>query len=666
MKFLFPLALLLCFVLALFNRQPVTKPDSRQYPRGYPKPERNTIDQLRSYPLPRYLPGNHLERLFNWLDPTYLGGSGQPGVNMATYLASAETVQEELVLHWNYGIVIPSIRWSVLYAECPPFVKLANAHPEIPLHVITNWLMIKPADIGLKYSQPLISTPDLNPAWYSTFDLNGSSHTQVKFNFPDTLLRTDGTVMKFYFTSLLKWLTRPINVINDNGEEPPGPYQLKVIKNDPVMIRMKDSMKISSWDDFMAIRKTQMRNVYTSTFMKTLPELKNTRLSFYTVEGGPVDRFDWHSLKKCQSPLNGIYYSTPDFYPRWPSNWKDWKGPWHGWSWIDSGRKKEIKDGDYLFSPFVSAGWSRDDKEDIRPGQWLGLLKCLSVIGAEHYYVCYFNLGAPFIDASHYVWQAAMPAYAQGITSRFEDVLRDGNVLFEDGTPKITWTTGDSHVLFTVRKHNKKEKYVICGTYQPFSNDSNEIPEKKIITASIGGKELQFEIRRQGSVYIYEKAAEGKELFYQLDGWHENAHPDYWSRDFVLEAELADNHLENKELFTQKTKEEESYRSFTTYLKMQTGKEYTYGYSERDSVPNKKYLWVRYRGEADLNIWLSSASGDSKKQTTQFPQSTAWKWIRLEFPKGKQNVNRIHFSAIKGDFELDKVAISDKVVAGNW
>jgi hypothetical protein len=189
-------------------------------------------------------------------------------------------------------------------------------------------------------------------------------------------------------------------------------------------------------------------------------------------------------------------------------------GPWHGWKWIETGRTKEIKDGDYLFSPFIAAGWSKKQEEDIRPGQWLGLLKCLSGIGAEFYYTGYFSLSKPFTDPAKWVWQAAMPAYAQAITSRFEDVLKGGNVLFdEEKNPIITYKTNDKHVLVTIRKHNQKEKYIICGTYQPFSNEANDIPEKKNVTISFANQELTFEVRRQGSVYVYEKTPEGKNSF---------------------------------------------------------------------------------------------------------------------------------------------------------
>ena len=41
-------------------------------------------------------------------------------------------------------------------------------------------------------------------------------------------------------------------------------------------------------------------------------------------------------------------------------------------------------------------------------------------------------------------------------------------------------------------------------------------------------------------MYVYDKT-QNPPVFYQLDGWHEVTHPDWWSRNFSLEAELFDS-----------------------------------------------------------------------------------------------------------------------------
>lgn len=646
------------------NKHP--HPSSLQYPVGYPGNEVSALQQLQNYPLPRYLPGNHLLRLFNWTDPGYLGLAGQPGVTTKQAINNEYLIQKELATEWNYGIVIPN-SGSAFNRQglhnAPIEVKLANEYPGISLDVITFWAGVAAKDGGYPSNRSMIGTPKVDAPYSVTFNRDGTKNQEIMFNFPDSLIRIDGTAQKLYLSRLLNFLTRPINRINENGEEPPGPYLYKYIWGNSAMIHMKDSMKIKSWPDFAATRKMQMRNVYSSTFMKGLPGLQNTSFSFYAVDGGPIDRFNWHIMKKCMTPINGIYYSTPDFYPRWPKNWKDWEGAWHGWRWIEIGRKTEIKDGDYLFSPFVAAGWSKNDTDNITPGQWLGLLKSLSVIGAGFYYVGYFNLSPPFNKPSGYIWQTAIPAYAQAITSRFEDVLKNGNVLFDkDGNPIINYPAGDKHVLITARKANNKEKYVICGTYQPFSNDSDEIPEKKNISVTIDGHNLSFEVRRQGSVYIYEKTPDNRIIFYQLDKWHEDAHPDHWSKDFDFEAEVADSGITSSDIYTTTTAPEGDYTNYTSYINLAKGKEALYHFGVRDSLNQNRCLWIYYEGKGTLQINLVNANGDKTDMKEKFPESKSWIWKKISIPQTysfyKDNALELH--TLKGDLLLDKFVITTK------
>jgi hypothetical protein len=664
MKYLAASLLFLLFGSCNYSQNPKPHLEKREYPATL----RSCLKQLQQYPLPRYLPGNKLARNFNWMDPYFMGESGQPGTNYESAVGKAMRIQEELILHWNYGLVIPNSGAAFYSAgasdtSAPPFVWLANAHPEVPLHIITFWMGMRPSLIGYPYARSLIINQDLNKSFYIHFDFYGNPKTEIKFNFPDSLIRIDGATQKYYLSRLTKCLKRPIDLINENGEEPPGPYILDAIKKDKEMIHMKDSMKINSWEDFMAIRKLSMRVTYASAFMRGIPQLKNTKFSFYTVEGGPVDRFKWSIMKKCMSPRNGIYYATSDFYPRWPSNWKDWKGPWHGWSWIESGRKVEIKDGNYLFSPFVAAGWSDKANEDIRPGQWLGLLKCLSVVGAEFYYVGYFNQASPFNNPAKWTWQAAMPAYAQAITSRFEDVLRDGNVLFtSDGQPKISYPVADPHVLITARKHNKKEKYVICGTYQPFSNDSGEIPEKRIVTATIDKQSFSFEVRRQGSVYIYEKLATGRSVFYQLDRWHENAHPDFWSSDFYFEAETADSTLDPQNMYTTSKGGTGDYSNYITYIRFTAAKSYIYKFTPRIKNTSASFLWLRYKGEGTVSLVLSRGGNKTFQMNIKLPASSDWNWSKVSVPLQDSEATAItlRLSYISGLVDLDKLVVTEK------
>jgi hypothetical protein len=641
--------------------------DYTQFPLGFPgKATNNALQQLQSYPLPRYYPGNKLQRLFNWMAPNYLGGGGDPTIKQQDAINNSVEIQRELALRWNYGINLLvagfAFQWVSKGDSIPAFVRLANQYPGITADAITMWWVNPPKALGLRYKDALIYDRKADTAAMIKATVYGSKAIEPDFTFPDSLIQMDGQSEKFYLSRLCKYLTRPLNRLNENGEEPPGPYMESAFKQDPAMIRMKDSMKIDSWDDFMAIGKLHFRSVYSSVFLNGVPQLKNTQFSFYIVEGGPIDRFNWHIMKKIQTPINGMYYSTPDFYVRWPKNWKEWTGAWHGWKWIEDGRKVEIADGDNLFSPFVGAGWANNPEMDVRPGQWLGLLKCLSVIGAEFYYTGYFNLKAPFSNPADYVWQAAMPAYAQAITSRFEDVLRNGNVLFDaNKQPIITYPVNDNdrHVLVTVRKHNTKPEYIICGTYQPFSNDSAEIPASKVVSINLAGKTLKFEARRQGSVYVYETTFPGHTIFYQLDKWHENAHPERWSKDFQFEAEVADSAIDPNSIYTtaRVNGDTEDYSNAVTYVHIAPKTTYVYNFTVRDSASNTLQLYLLYKGKGEIKITLSG-QGTIKEKKIELSSASDWEFTHSQLPADyKPGDYRLTISLVSGDVDLDKFII---------
>jgi hypothetical protein len=634
--------------------------DSVQYPVGYPKPVFTAIGQLKTFPLPRYLPGNHLQRLFNWMDPMYAGGQGQPGLPKYAVLANAVAIQKELILNWNFGIVITANGAfnGLQDVACPAFVTLANTYPDIPLDVITSWMTSRPKIIGYPSNKPMIANTKIDSVNDLTINSGGKPLTEVGFNFPDTLIRIDGAVQRFHLMRLEQFLIRPIDRISEDGEEPPAAFMESAAENSTAMFHVKDSLHIDSWDDFIATEKLRMRNAYSSMV------LKGTQFSFYDVDGGPIDRFKWQIIKKCNTQINGNYYSTPDFYPRWSSNWKDWAGAWHGWKWIELGRKTEIKDGDRFFSPYIAAGWAPNPEKDIRPAQWLGLLKCLSIVGAEFYYVGYFNLHPPYNDPSEYIWQAAIPAYSQAIASRYEDVLRDGNVLFDkQGEPIISYPTDDKSVLVTIRKHNKKEKYVISGTYQPFSNNKDEIPEKKEVTITFDNHTLTFEIRRQGSTYIYENTGDGRRIFYQLDSWHENSHPDYWSKDFYFEAEVADSGLNDNIIYTQSTKTDD-YSNFVSYIHFtKTTPPSLYHFTVRDSVEKPRYLFIRYQGSGTIIIIFKNKQGGINSEAVELPSTNNWKWLKVTPPVHYKFLGDNELELKPGDkcnTDIDKFVITEK------
>ena len=110
---------------------------------------------------------------------------------------------------------------------------------------------------------------------------------------------------------------------------------------------------------------------------------------------------------------------------------------------------------------------------------------------------------------------------------------------------------GSQSVAVYVRKHNSKSIYLIYGTVQPQSNQIGNAPQALNVSIQLEGTTLAFEVRRQGSTYVFdnttsrtthststrEQYAATLPSWTQIDSWHEATHPSYWSKSIVFEAE---------------------------------------------------------------------------------------------------------------------------------
>ena len=208
-------------------------------------------------------------------------------------------------------------------------------------------------------------------------------------------------------------------------------------------------------------------------------------------------------------------------------------------------RELELSLGDNLNSPFICASWYNSEEQGVRPAQYLGLLKLLGILGSEFFYNAYFpNVNTKSVNGvkvslpaqlpENWVWQASMGPYAQAIISRYEDVLRNGQVLLgnmpfgSQGTEKVAngymsgyqFYSGNPNKLVMVRKHNTLNKWVIGTTVQDNINTNNTPELEQITTITLNGEELTFNSRKQGSTYLYDKSDTSNTIFYQLDGWN--------------------------------------------------------------------------------------------------------------------------------------------------
>jgi hypothetical protein len=100
-------------------------------------------------------------------------------------------------------------------------------------------------------------------------------------------------------------------------------------------------------------------------------------------------------------------------------------------------------------------------------------------------------------------------------------------------------------------------------------------------------KLIKIKTRLQGSNYIYDLTNPEEPLFYQLDEWHEAKHPNYWSKNIEIEADLFDSkNQENLRLISTNFKDENDFTDVKT--KVITD----YGYSV--NLASGNHGWLNY------------------------------------------------------------------------
>ncbi len=666
--------------------------DINEYALGHPTYSTSALDQLKSYPLPRYKKNHTLLANFDWLGLRYFGGEFQSGVSQTQAIANTVEIQRELAKNFNYSILVSGNTSTYTQYNDPTkfhgaWVQLANQNPQWSAGAITFWAQMNPQNAGFSSNTGYIENKTLPANHYLTnsagqfIGLSGSTST-TKFWSPaapiDSFIK-DGLTQKLYLQNLLNSLSRPLNFICENGEVIPKPTST-AMQADPSIVSDKATTTFD-WDTYLGNRKMRIAKTYSNQFLNNLTGLSNTNYAEYQISG-LVSRHKYSETRTINKPINGQIYATPDFYPRWSNNWLTGTSAWTGWKQIIEGRYYEIQQNDKLYSPFVAAGWNADEERNIRPAQWLGLLKALSMTGAEFFYTGYFNEAASYnppnpapSNPAGYAWQAAMPSYAQAITSRFEDILRNGDLLPGDvpysvssTNPGYSFNAGDQRKLVVIRKHSILEKYAITGSIQPNSNMQGNAEIEGEAKITLNGQTLQFNIRRQGSTYIYDNTNPASPVFIQLDGWHEASHPSRWSKDFNLEAELFDNTPTNVAIKTQRPTGTVAgdFRQYTSYIGFTAATSNTVEYNFTPRINSNYYVWVKARSKSNASAGLSIALNGTSQKTISCITDTAWQWYSLDACSGLaisfNNLNTqeytLQLTASSTNLEIDRVILT--------
>jgi hypothetical protein len=447
---------------------------------------------------------------------------------------------------------------------------------------------------------------------------------------PNQTYELDGIVNNYQLNILNDVLHRPtpIDMVNENGEVE---YHVLCDITAPNRNRAASILRSANIvaDDYatnyngLLTNKRQMHqyfgegaanryDAYTSLNKQTY---KSTLFTIYQQEGNlsSGSRLDWNAMRKTTPDFvkygTAYKYPTPQYYP-FQQTWKWGCCAFDGLDFLEESRENEIFRTDInnnplppdpYYSPYVAAGWDADEMYNIRPAQWLGLMKNQVIMGAEFFYTGFFgndnNAGKSHgnvyptsyginlsdMNAANYIWQTTTPSYAQALTSYVEkfyfhsellwrmvpdidDPLNnpplrnaDLSIIIPPHTIPIVPQIND-HPLVSARKHINAEQYLITASLQPAEDHSLIGTPSLLIPRNHPSTEYAINIavpkyngvnapftpirvnaRRQGSTYFLDDTDTKNKIFYQLDGWHQWEHPHHWDKNAItIEAELYD------------------------------------------------------------------------------------------------------------------------------
>ncbi|NNF02546.1 MAG: hypothetical protein HKN22_07655, partial [Bacteroidia bacterium] len=663
--------------------------DVDEFAPGHPNVTVDAKTQLYNFPGPRYKNNHTLKGNFQWFDPGKLAGFQTSNYSTTTIRHNMLAIQHELARNYNYlllasGNTIDNNQYNDTLTLPGASVKLANDNPQWGASAITFWPQINPTHAGYADQYAYIQSQNL-PADNYLRDSSGAfmskwgGNTSTKFWSPAaplTYTTYDGLTQKFYVQKLLNALTRPLDIINENSEIIPL-YPETTLEKDPAVHTAKNNSG-KAWAEYQGWAKARVSNAYSDEFMN-LPGLGNTKFTEYGIDGQPIWRHEYSEARKCNDQINGQYYATGDFYPRWPQNWRYWTAAWHGWQWVADARRNEIGAGDRLFSPFVGAGWNNDPERNLRPAQWLGLLKSMTVAGAEFFYTSFFAEVVPYQNPDNWAWQVVIPSYAQALMSRQENLLRAGHLMEGDvpanadqpnGNKGYSFYSGDYRKLINVRKHDNMNKYIVTGSIQPNSNMMGNVELESEAEITLDGQALRFNVRKQGSMYYYDNTNPSSPIFYQLDGWHDYKHPYKWTKDFEFEGELFDNSNSNISIKTEVPNNTPAgdfsdFTSFITFSNTSSSPSAEYNFVVRESNPTY-YLWVRARSMDGSSTGLDVELDNNGLRSIGCISSTSWEWYRYDacdqqaitYANVAKNEHTLKVYPLNDKIEIDKVLMS--------
>ena len=392
------------------------------------------LAQLQSFPSPRFPPNPtpfKVAPLSNCMDPRYMAGENQKNVTKEEMQDGAIGIQRELATRWNYALFLGNIDQVAFDHHATWYTKvfaLVDSMPETPFeaeiiraNIYNDSLPRGPDNTMALHNQHLPDSCYLQTANGTFIDYksravpNATKHRYLRVTSvtsqaklcPDTHFDSDGEYFANAFTRMARNISKPRALIRvwDDGEILAGQCESGAhfaYEQDPEMVKDYDCCsKLPNitfngipnqrdWRSYASLWRLRITARFRDLFMRTTgPILATAAYSEFEVEGSTAYFGRWPILREIMTP-GGVVpatkamprHATVDMYVTHPREWDVGAGSWHGVDWLSMVLPSQIASGDNVYTPFVSPGWNAAEEKNVRPAQWLGLLKMVAVTGA--------------------------------------------------------------------------------------------------------------------------------------------------------------------------------------------------------------------------------------------------------------------------------------------
>jgi len=633
----------------------------------------SAYQQMRTFPRPRYRIGTDAPKNFNWMQLDYMGGNYQPDYTNAMMRDTSAAMNIELATNWNHYFLVNGNFNSTDYTDTTTWegrmVAISNRNKQFKTGIISLYNQLNPRDFfpfwqNQDYfrSQNCPANNYINNGSGGFYQPNGSVGS-FRYRSPASPLdsiKIDASTFRRKFQFLANAMTDTLDLINDNDEVLTY-FDSTVLRQDPAIIAGMAGAGFGNANQYASFKFANMWEVIKDS-IKSIPAFDSTGFTVYIIEGldgsvafqgGIVSRYLLSKYKEVnEDPVFGAT-TTFSFYPRYPWNWRYWTGAWVGLQPFYESRTVETNTNIKYTTPFVACGWNVNEELNMRPAQWLGILKVLGMTGSRMFYSGYFNEAfdynppnPPPANPKGYVWQAVMPAYAQSAcdwvmdNTYGNDTLMAGDVPINYQSPvSAGWRfySGSEEIQTIIRKRTGSEQYAIATAYVNSSNMSGATPLTDTAVFILAGKEIQLQTRRQGSVYCLDLNKDTAVII-QYDGWHQYEHPQRWSQDLYVEAEHYGKYISEEEdvrtiPYQSSASSNLSFFNTTTFLTWRDSASYsrdTLSYQVNIPSDTTLWLWVRARSLNGTSAGFSARMDNTGAFTQNNIVDTAFKWYRID------------------------------------